>query len=348
MRRIRILAGCLCAAVVLFHQPAGAQNQFTLPRVSPAASITQTIGITDITINYHRPGVKDRQIWGGLVPYNVVWRAGANENTTILFSDPVMVNGKKLAAGTYGLHMLPTEKNWTVIFSHQSRAWGSFSYDEKEDAARVTVTPEPIEFQERMSFSFDDPTDGAVTAVLRWEKLKIPFKIEVDVDAVVLANIREELRGLPRFRWQGWQQAAAWCLQHDGNLDEALTWAGRAVSFDENFSTLRTKAGLLEKKGEGATAAGLMEKAMEFATEGELNRYGYELLGQGQNDAAVKIFLKNVTDNPKSWNVYDSLADAYARKGDKKRAMANYKKALELVKADNQKQRIQQAISALE
>jgi len=329
------------ALLLLFGGAAGAQPALTLPQASPKASISQTVGLTDIAITYHRPAVNKRKIWGDLVPYDQVWRAGANQNTTITSSSPVTVNGRPLAAGTYGLHMIPTEGgDWTIVFSNVSWAWGSFTYDEKEDALRVTAKPQPAEFQERLSYGFDDPTDKSVQAAMRWEKLRVPFTIEVDTPAVAVASIRKELRDLPRFSWQGWNQAAAYCLRSKMNLDEALSWADRSISMQENFANLRTKVGLLELKGDAQTAARLRDRSMKLATEADINQYGYQLLGGGKTDEAIEIFKKNVKDHPDSWNVYDSLAEAYEKKGDKERAVENYRKALNMVRDPDQKKRI--------
>ncbi len=328
--------------------PASAQGPpLVLPEASPKASVSQTIGLTDISISYHRPAVNARKVWGGLVSYGEVWRAGANENTVISFSTPVTVAGQKLAAGRYGLHMLPTEKDWTVIFSTQSNAWGSFGYDQKEDAARVSATPRVSSMEERLSYTFDDPTDKAVTVSLNWEKLKVPIKVEVDVAATVTANIREQMRGLPRFFWQGWNQAAAWCARNDTNLDEALTWVDRSIGIARNFTNLRTKATILEKKGDAKGAEKLREEASKVATEAELNQLGYQLLGQKKVDEAIETFQRNVTEHPKSWNVHDSLAEAYAAKGDKAKATASYRKALELTTDEAQKERIQKELAKL-
>src|SRR5215471_2050374 len=223
----------LAAAMVAASAATLAQTPLTLPQASPPATVSQTIGLTEIDITYHRPAVNGRKIWGGLVPYGEVWRAGANENTTITFSSPVKIGGKPLAAGTYGLHMIPTTKQWTVIFSNVSSAWGSFSYDEKEDALRVTATPQPAEgFVERLSYTFDDPTETQASFVLRWEKLKVPVKVEVDTPQVVMASIRAELRGLPRFSWPGWNQAAAYWLRHGGDLEEATKFADQSIQMN--------------------------------------------------------------------------------------------------------------------
>ncbi len=317
-----------------------------VPDASPEASVTQTIGVTDIQIRYHRPAVNKRQIWGGLVPYNEVWRAGANQNTTISFSTDVSVAGQKLAAGTYGLHMIPTEKDWTVIFSNQSAAWGSFSYDAKEDAARITATPQPAEFLERLGYRFEDPTDTSVQAVLHWEKVRVAFPITADTPQMTVASLRRELRGLPRFSWQGWNQAAAYCLRANLNLDEALEWSSQSIAIAESFPNLRTKAALLEKKGDTKSAEALRARALQVATETDVNSYGYQLLAQKKTGEAIELFKKNVKDHPASWNVYDSLGEAYATKGDKKPAIENYSKALSMA-PETQKKRINDALIKL-
>jgi tetratricopeptide (TPR) repeat protein len=317
-----------------------AQPALTLPEASPEASVSQKVGLTEIVIRYHRPAVNKRTVWGDLVPYDEVWRAGANENTTISFSTPVTINGKPLAAGTYGLHMIPTKGDWTIAFSKMNVAWGSFSYDEKEDALRVTAKPQAAEFEERLSYRFDDPTEKSVTVAMTWEKVEVPFRVEVDTPSVVIASLRNELRGLPRFGWQGWNGAAAYAMRNKVNLDEALTWVDRSISMQENFTNLRTKAGILEAKGDAKAAADLRAKAMSIATEVEINAYGYQLLGAGKTDEAIEMFRKNVKDHPQSWNTYDSLGEAYGQKGDKKLAAENYRKAQNMTKDPEQKKRI--------
>jgi len=319
----------------------------TLPQPSPEASVTQTVGLTEIAVHYHRPAVNKRKVWGDLVPYGEVWRAGANENTMIAVSSPVTVEGKPLPAGTYGLHMIPTEKEWTVVFSKMSNAWGSFSYDAKEDALRVTVTPTKAPFEERLSYSLDNPTNRSVTIVLRWEETAVPVRIEVDTPSVVVESLRTQLRGLPRFSWQGWNQAAAYCLRNDVNLAEALDWSDRSIRLNENFQNLRTKAGLLEKKGDTKTAEALRTKSLQIATETDMNLYGYQLLGEKKFDEAIAVFRKNVKDHPKSWNTYDSLGEAYLTKGDKKLAADNYSQALAMTQDDTQKKRISDILAKM-
>src|SRR5689334_9626890 len=143
---LKVFATCLATAGVAAS--VFAQSDLSLPDVSQAAEVKQRIALTDIKIKYHRPLVNGRKIWGSLVPYGKVWRAGANENTTIEFSDPVSVEGKPLDKGTYGLHMIPNPDSWTVIFSKTNTGWGSYSYDQKDDALRVNVKPKPLDQSE--------------------------------------------------------------------------------------------------------------------------------------------------------------------------------------------------------
>jgi hypothetical protein len=335
--------------IVLLPPSAHAQAPgLTAPQASPGATVSQVVGLTDIAVSYHRPGANGRTVWGTLVPYGQVWRAGANENTTVSFSTPVTVNGTALAAGTYGLHMIPTPSDWTVIFSREHGAWGSFSYDEKEDAARVTVKPEPASHQERLGYTFDDPTADSVVLALRWEKLRVPLTIRVDAGRTVLENYKEQLRGLPRFGWQGWNQAANWAAQNSLDLDDATAWVDRSIGMNRNFTNLRTKALVLTRKGDTAAADALTKEALSIATEVEVNAYGYQLLGQQKVDEAIVMFEKNVKDHPASWNAYDSLAEAYGLKGDRKKELENYTKALSLTTIDLQKTRIAAAIEQLE
>ncbi|HYK02558.1 MAG TPA: DUF2911 domain-containing protein [Thermoanaerobaculia bacterium] len=319
----------------------------TGPEASPEATASQVVGLTELAVSYHRPATNGRAVWGALVPYGQVWRAGANENTTVSFSTPVTVNGTALAAGTYGLHMIPAAGDWTVIFSRETGAWGSFSYDEKEDAARVTAKAESAPHQERLGYSFDEPTADSVVLAMRWEKLRVPLAIRIDLGRTVLETYKAQLRGLPRFGWQGWNQAANWAAQNGIDLDDAVTWVDRSIGMNRNFTNLRTKALVLTKKGDTAGAHALTKEALSIATETEINAYGYQLLGQQKVDEAIAIFEKNVKDHPASWNTYDSLAEAYGVKGDRKKALENYTKAMNMTTVDIQKTRIAGVIEQL-
>ena len=342
--RVSFLLACaLTAARVEAQGP-----PLTLPEPSQAASVTQRIGITDVTVTYHRPAVRKRPVWGGLVPYGQVWRAGANENTVLTLSTPAMVGGQPVPAGSYGLHLIPTESDWTVILSKESTAWGSFFYDQANDAARFTARPGTGEFQEHLAYTFDDPGSDRATLTLRWETRTVPIPIAVDMPRIVTASLQRELHGLQGFFWQRHAQAAAWLAANGGDLDQALAWADRALTMNRNFQTLRAKAAVLEKKGRTADAAALTKDAMAAATEADINAYGYELLGGGQVDKAIETFRKNVADHPASWNTYDSLGEALAVKGEKPEAIAQYRKALSMVGDETNKKRITGILAGLE
>jgi tetratricopeptide (TPR) repeat protein len=301
-----------------------------LPQESQKASISQTIGLTDIEITYHRPAVKGRKIWGELVPYNssTPWRGGANENTTISFSTDVVIQGKPLAAGTYGLHFLPTEKEWTIVFSKNSTSWGSYSYDEKEDALRITVTPQTSGMTEYLIYDFVSPEANKVNVHLRWEKLAVAFPVEVNTHEVVLAGIRKELRNTPGFNWKSYNDAASYCIDENFNFDEAMKWANTSVSMQENFNNLETLSQLQKKMGKGEDAEKTMKRAMDIAKPMELNQYGRQLLREKRMDEAMEIFEYNLKKNPDQWFVYSGIARGYEAKGDMKSAKENMKIAL--------------------
>lgn len=343
------VTGALAAAAALAATPpAGAQTITGLPRVSPHATISQTIGMTEVTIDYHRPAVRDRTVWGGLVPYGQVWRAGANDNTTISFSEAVTIDGEPLAAGTYGLHMIPGEDEWTVIFSNNSTSWGSFSYDQAEDALRVTVQPEAAPFAEWLDYHFVELDNSSALAVLHWAELEVPFQIGTDTREVALAHVREQLRHLPGFSWQGWNSAAAYCVQNDYNYDEALTWAERAVTMNPDPQTLVTKAMLLNRMGRAEEAAATFDQALDGANEGQTNLIGYAFLQAGEVDKAIEVFERNTENHPESWNVWDSLGEAQAAKGQTDQAIANYTKAMNMTEDPAQKARIQGVLGNLQ
>ena len=335
------------ALLVIGAAPALAQApRLTLPDPSPHASVTQRVGSTDIAIDYHRPAVNKRKIWGGLVPYDEVWRAGANENTTISFSSPATVGGKQLAAGTYGLHMIPTAKTWTVALSNVSTAWGSFSYDPKEDAVRFTVTPTQAANQENLEYRFENPTETSVNVVLNWEKLQVSFPVTVDTKAITLASVKGQLRGLSKFFWQPWNNAAQWCIKAECGQDQALAWVDQSISVQPAFPNLMTKAKLVEKT-DASGAAKLRADALKLASENDVNTYAYQLLADKKGSEALELFRKNAKEHPESWNVHDSLGEALAATGDKKGAAASYQKALSLTQDPAQKKRIETVLAGL-
>jgi hypothetical protein len=283
----RILLGCVVGlsgftATVNAQFKNGSQpTELNIPRVSQRGTVSQRIGLTDITIIYHRPEAGGREIWGKTVPYGKVWRAGANENTTITFSDDVSVEGKPLSAGTYGLHMIPDKDQWTIIFSKNSTSWGSFSYDEKEDALRVNVKPEAADFREALTYTFEEVKPDSTAATLRWEKLAVPFHISVDVKAVVLRSIKNELRNVGGFTWAGYDEAANWCLDNNYNLEEALKWEDTSIQNEERFENWETKSRILDAMGRKDEAAKALATALDKANAVQLYVYARGLQRQG-------------------------------------------------------------------
>lgn len=336
------------AVALLLSSPAFAQApRLTLPDASQAATVSQRVGLTDITVTYHRPAVRQRTIWGDVVPFDQIWRAGANENTVVSFSTPVQVGGQMLAAGDYGLHMIPAKGAWTVILSRDASAWGSFFYDEAKDAVRLTTTPTESVHQEHLAYTFEDPAPASVVLTLRWERLAVPVAISVDTATVVTDSLERELRGLAGFFWEPFAQAADWTATNGNDLERASRWADRALSMNRNYQTLRAQARVLEKKGDTSGAAAVRADALKIANEADINAYGYELLGAGKVDEAIAMFRKNIADYPASWNTYDSLGEALAVKGQNADAIAQYSKALQMVGDDTNKTRIRGVLAKL-
>jgi hypothetical protein len=349
MKTITLKPLVLCLAVVGLCQIASAQSDLKLPDVSQAAEAKQRISLTDVTVKYHRPLVNGRKIWGGLVPYGKVWRAGADENTIVEFSDDVSVEGKPLPKGVYGLHMIPTQDSCTVIFSKTNTGWGSYSYDQKEDALRVDVKPRPLaEQKEALEFEFEDlkPTSTAVT--LKWEKLGVPFTVSVNDADQTLQNIRAQMKGAGQFAWQAPDQAAQFCLTRKINLDEALKWADASIQNEERFENLSTKADILKALNKQDEAKTAWNKALEKATAQQIYSYGRGLQNQKQGAQAIEIFKEVAKRFPNG--VYGSLAQARIKSaaGDFAGAASDAKQAQAAAPSDAQKQSIQALITRLD
>jgi Protein of unknown function (DUF2911) len=349
MKTMTLKPFALCLAILGLGGTVSAQNDLTLPEVSQAAEAKQRIALTDITVKYHRPLVNGRKIWGGLVPYGKVWRVGANENTTIEFSDPVSVEGKPLAKGVYGLHMIPNPDSWTVIFSKTNTGWGSYSYDQKEDALRVDVKPKPLaEQDEALEFEFEDlkPTSTAVT--MKWEKLSVPFTVSVNDADQTLENIRAQLKGRGQFTWQALDEGAQFCLTRKINLDEALRWTDASIQNEERFDNLSTKADLLKALNRPDEAKTTWNHAVEKATAQQLYSYGRQLQNQKKGAEAMEIFKDVAKRFPQG--VYGSLAQARLKSaaGDFAGAANDAKQAQAAAPTDAQKQSIQALITRLD
>ncbi len=252
------------AAMMMLLAATSAVAQVRTPRVSPKSTLTQSVGLTDITITYSRPGVKGRPIWGALVPYDKVWRTGANEATTIQFSDDVWINGNKLAKGSYSLHSIPTAKDWTLIFNSVADQWGSYSYDQSKDALRVQVTPQPAEHREWLQFEIPEMTTDTAKVVMRWEKIAVPFTVDTKSTERTLTAFRSAMQP----DWRTPFSAASFAFENKGSVtDQQLSdWLDQSLRVQENTSNLWLKARLLERLGRKTEAIAAGEAAVAKAT----------------------------------------------------------------------------------
>jgi len=304
-----------------------AQSILNLPRASQHALVTQRVGITDITINYSRPLVNKRQIWGKLVPYGQVWRAGANENTTIEFTDPVTVEGKQLARGLYGIHMIPGENEWTIIFSKVASAWGSFTYKEDEDALRVTVKPQPSEFSEALLYDFDEVTPDSTVVAMRWEKVAAPFRIGVPVNDIVQADLKTQLRGGSQYIWESWDEAANYLLASKVNLPQALDYANHSIQVESRFDNLLTKSQVFEAMGKKDESVAVRNQALDLASAIQIHSFARQLQFQGHQDQAFELFRTNIKKYPNEWITHSEVARLSCAKGDFDNAVKEMKVA---------------------
>src|SRR5215212_6940297 len=288
----RFLPAAAAALVLAFAASASAQVR--APRPSQKASVMQTVGVTDITITYSRPGVKGRTIWGDppagaatgtatlddgrsrpanavIVPFGHVWRAGANEATQFAVTDDVLVNGQPLKAGTYSLHTIPGKDEWTIIFNSDAGQWGSFTYDEKKDVLRVKAKPQTVaENQEWLIYTFDPVTENSAQVNLRWERLRVPFTVEVkDVKALTVEKMRAAVAAAKPDDWRTPLQAANYVFTNNltANMEEAMQWLDKSLKTKETFGNLYTKARVLGATGKAADAAAAAEKALALARE---------------------------------------------------------------------------------
>ena len=337
------------AILLLFCMLTTTAQNLTIPPNggNKKASVSERIGITDVTVHYDRPGVKGREgkIWNNLVHTGFTdlgfgtskaapWRAGANENTTITFSTDVMVEGKPLLAGTYGFFVAMGNGDATLIFSKNTSSWGSFFYDPKEDALRVTVKTEPLnESVEWLKYEFINETDNSAVIALMWEKLKIPFKVEVDYPRTQLAIFRNELRSDKGFNPDTWVQAARFAASNN-DLEDALQWSDYAINGvfvgQKNFKTLSTKAMILQKQGKNSEADALMKEALPLGTMLELHQYGSQLITEKKPKEALDIFKMNAQKNPNVFTTDVGLARGYSANGDYNNALKYAKLALPL------------------
>ena len=245
-------------------------QQLKTPRPSPDATVTQFVGVTEVKIDYSSPAVKGRKIWGELVPFGEVWRTGANEATTITFSDAVKVNGTELAAGTYGIHTIPGESEWEFIFSKDTKIDGSSNFDKEKEVLRVKAKPEEHHFMERMTFLFTNVTDNSASVNLLWDKLNVSFNIEINTQELFLSKAREQLSWSPTF------QAAQYCLTTNTNLEEAYKWIEASCLINEVYWNTRVKAQIQNKLGMKNESIATMEKAIELGSKMESAPFDFD------------------------------------------------------------------------
>jgi tetratricopeptide (TPR) repeat protein len=319
------------------------------------AVVGERIGLTDVVIHYDRPAVKGREgkIWGGLVhtgftdqgfgnSKSAPWRAGANESTTIEFSNDVTIEGQPLKKGKYGFFIAYDSTESTLIFSNNSSSWGSYYYNDKEDVLRVKVRPTKMNSSvEWMRYEFMNQTENAATIALVWEKLMIPFKVETNYVKDQIASFQNELRTQRGFYWLPWEQAAQWCLQRNVNLEQALQWADSATSpsFGGNtqFGPKATKAQILQKLGRHEEATALMKEALPLANMQEIHGYGRSLLAQKKSKEALEVFQMNFQKNPNKFTTLVGLARGYSANADYKNALKYAEQALPLAPDNNNK-----------
>ncbi len=333
-------------AAFLFSQTIYGQLDVPASGNNPRAMISEEVGITSITLKYSRPDVNGREgkVWGTLVTNgfsttnfltnknNSPWRAGANENTTITVEHDVKIEGQALKAGTYGLFMAMGTDEVTIIFSNQSSAWGSFYYEEKDDALRVKVKPVALDKSvEYLKYEFIQHKEKECTIAMMWEKLSVPFKVEVDVENIVVARIREELKGQKGFSSSSLIQGAQYCLNKNINLEEALSWSQRATTGfggQKSFVSLRNLATAYEKLNRLTQADSVMAIALGMAEPPQYTAYTRALITQKRADKALEVMLASQAKNGDAFPVQQGLMFAYSAKGDFKNALMAAEKAL--------------------
>ena len=364
------VVGCIASLTAL---PAYSQG-LTLPPSgdNQKASVTQHIGLVKVTVNYSSPRVhregQDRagKIWGELVPYGLSdlgfndckecpWRAGANENTVFKITHDVKIEGKPLAAGSYGIHMIPGAEKFTVIFSKDASAWGSYWYSPKEDVLRVEVKPGKGEFQEWLTYEFTEREPAKARLELRWENLRIPVSISVDDPSeLYFQNLQKEMHGAAGFQWSNLMAAAQFTLQSGKHLDAGLDWAQRAVSApfmgNENFQTLSTLGQVQLQMGNAEAAQATFDKAIASpsAKPVDAHQLGRQLLQQGRKAEALKVFQTNAKKFPGQWPVNVGLARGYAATGDTKKALEHARLALAQAPDEINKKALKAMVEQLE
>lgn len=317
-----------------------------LPNASQKAKVYQQVGVTDISVVYHRPLVKGREVFGKMVPYGRVWRTGANENTVMKFSTDVMINGKELKAGKYGFHAIPNKDKWTLIFNKDNESWGSYFYNQERDALRINVTPTSTSHNELLTYSFTDVTANEATVNLAWDKTMVSFTIKVATKNLAIASLKRQMNSLPYWGWTGLYNAANYTLTNDTHLEDGLKWINRSIQNNKNFTNLMLKSQILEKLNRTAEAKPLVTEAFGMGTINQINRYAYFKFQAKDNQAGLDALKHNIKNSPKNYQSYSAMAWGYTNAGNNKEALKMYKKALKMAPKDK-KANIEKAMAAL-
>ena len=326
----------LIALAVLFATPLVAQykngNQTVLldmPRTSPRSVLTQRIGMTDVTVVYHRPQAKGRTVFGDLVPYDRVWRAGANDNTTIEFTHPVTIEGTQLPAGVYGFFLIPGKSEWTAIFSKNSTSWGHFSYDQKEDALRVKVKPAEGPVRDTLTYDFADLQQDSATMTVAWDRVVVPVRMTVDTKSIAAASLRNQLRHLPGFKAEAWFDSALYLVDNEYNYEEALQWVDRAIGMEgERFENLDLKAQILRGLGKQKESADMQARALALAEPNQFYGYGERLIREKRFDEAATLFTAQSKAHPELFLNWYGLARVQMARGDRAAAKTSLETAM--------------------
>ncbi|WP_394992104.1 DUF2911 domain-containing protein [Emticicia sp.] len=258
---------CLGSKLILIFTFISIQGfaQINTPAASPSAMLTQTLGLTKITVDYSRPSVKGRKIFGDLVPYAKIWRTGANKITSVKFDDDVLVNGAILKRGSYGLYTIPGKSDWMIIFNSDDKQWGSYGYDIKKDIIRFNVQPiQPQEFTEQMTIDFVEFTPTSAFLSIKWESTEVRFKIEQKVEEKIMAEIAEKT-SKTEVTSDTYFSAADYYYQKGIKLDEALGWANKVLEKSKEYWTYQLVARIAAKQNNCIVAIPNAEKSMELA-----------------------------------------------------------------------------------
>ena len=328
--------------------------------------VTKQVGLTQVSITYHRPAVNGREgkIWGGIVHKGFAdlgfgtrkpspWRAGANQNTVIEFDHDVKVEGQPLQKGRYGFFIAFDPEESILIFSRKTDAWGSFFYDEKDDVLRVKVKPRPIQNNvELLKYEFEGQTPNSAIITLSWEKLSIPFKLEVDLLKQQFESFVTESQNPPGFTSQGLTIAANWALQNNYQLEKALEWATLASGSNfpgdpTSFAALSTKAAILDKLGKGDEAVAVIKAALPYGNINQLQQLGRQMIAAKKARAAIEIFQFNYNKHPDQFITLVGMARGWSANGEQAKALEYATKALPLAPNDANKKAVQEMIDKL-